>query len=231
MRLRRLVVVTLVLVLASVAFSEQPAKRLITESDIFRFLWVAGPRVSPDGQRVAFTRVIVDDKGEGYETSIWSVAADGSSAPVRLSSGSRDSQPRWAPEGKRLAFLRSPVKDGKPQPPQIYVLPLDGGEAWQLTDVPQGAGALNWSPDGKRIAFLCEATEKDLDKQRREKAARPRVQEEKKKEEEKASNSGGKGAKGPSKPETKPEAKPADAEKKTSEPERDSDVRTTTRAP
>ncbi len=110
MRLRRLVVLTLALALASAAFSQQPAKRLITETDIFRFLWVAGPRVSPDGQRVAFTRVNVDDKGEGYETSIWSVAAGGSSAPVRLSSGTRDSQPRWSPDGKRLAFLRVAMK-------------------------------------------------------------------------------------------------------------------------
>lgn len=225
MRLRRLVVVTLVLVLASAAFSEQPAKRLITESDIFRFLWVAGPRVSPDGQRVAFTRVNVDDKGEGYETSIWAVAADGSAAPVRLSSGTRDSQPRWAPEGKRLAFLRSPMKEGKPQPPQIHILPLDGGEAWQLTDVPRGAGAPVWSPDGKRIAFLCEATEKDLEKQRKEKAFRQRVQDEKKKEEETPSN-GGKNAKG----NAKPNDKSAEAEKKAPEPERESDVRTITRA-
>ena len=222
MRLRRLVVVTLALALASIAFSQQPAKRLITETDLFRFLWVADPQVSPDGQRVAFTRVHVDDKGMGYETSIWSVAADGGSAPTRLSSGTRDARPRWSPDGKRLAFLRAALKDGKPQPPQIHILPLAGGEAWQLTDVPQGAGAAVWSPDGKRIAFLCEANEKDLEKQKREKAFRRSVQEEKKKEEAKPPDSNAKAAKNNSKSE--------DAAKETPNPEHESDVRTITRA-
>ena len=217
MRFRRFVVVTLAFVLASVAFTQQPPKRLITEQDIFRFLWVAGPRISPDGKRVAFTRVNVDETGEGYETSIWSAPADGSSAPVRLSAGTHDSQPRWSPNGKRLAFLRTPMKDGKPQPPQIYILPMNdgGGEAWQLTDVPEGASAPVWSPDSTHIAFICEANEKDLEKQKNEKAARKRVQDEKKKEEEKP---------------TEAAAKPADGEKKASEPEHESDIRTITRA-
>ncbi len=231
MRLRRLVLVTLALALASIAFPQQPPKRLITETDIFRFLWVADPQISPDGKRVAFTRVNVDDKGMGYETSLWSVAADGGSAPARLSSGTRDLQPRWSPDGRRLAFLRTPMKDGKPQPPQIYILPMDGGgEAWQLTDIPQGAGAPLWSPDGKRIAFLCEANDKDLDKQKKEQAARQRVQDEKKKDEAKPPDSSVKSAKGPAKPDAKPEAKPDEAAKEPADSEHESDMRTITRA-
>ncbi|HEV2021798.1 MAG TPA: hypothetical protein VGQ94_04660, partial [Terriglobales bacterium] len=216
MRLRRLVVVTFALALASAAFPQQPPKRLITETDIFRFLWVADPRISPDGKRVAFTRVNVDDKGEGYETSIWSVPADGSSAPTRLSSGTHDVQPRWSPDGKRLAFLRAAMKDGKPQPPQIHVLSLEGGDAWQLTDVAEGAGAPFWSPDGKRIAFLSEANDKDIEKQKKEKAVRQRVQDEKKKDE--------------AKPDAKPGDKPDADGKKTPDSEHESDVHTITRA-
>src|SRR4051812_50053321 len=118
MRVRRLALLSLVLALATVALTQQPAaKRLITERDIFRFVWVADPEVSPDGSRVAFTRVNVNDKGDGYETSLWSVPADGSAPPARMSSGTRDAQPRWSPDGHRLAFLRAPMKDGKPQPP------------------------------------------------------------------------------------------------------------------
>ncbi|MDP9267990.1 MAG: S9 family peptidase, partial [Acidobacteriota bacterium] len=127
MRLRRLAVLTFVFVFATLALTqlaltEQPARRLITEKDIFRFLWVADPEISPDGHRVAFTRVRVNDKGDGYETSLWSAAADGSGSPTRMSSGTRDAQPRWSPDGKRLAFLRTALKDGKPGPAQIYVM-------------------------------------------------------------------------------------------------------------
>jgi Tol biopolymer transport system component len=52
-----------------------------------------------------------------------------------------------------VAFLRAVEKEGKPLPAQIYWLPLDGGEALQLTDMPKGTGAPLWSPDGRSIAF------------------------------------------------------------------------------
>src|SRR5207249_9284308 len=45
-------------------------KRPITEKDLFKFTWIANPQLSPDGSRVAFTRVVVDEKRPGYETSI-----------------------------------------------------------------------------------------------------------------------------------------------------------------
>jgi dipeptidyl aminopeptidase/acylaminoacyl peptidase len=166
-----------VLHLAPASLAEQPAKRLITETDLFRFVWVADPRPSPDGTRVAFTRVTVNEKGDGYDTALWIVPADGSAPPARLTVGTRDSQPRWSPDGRRIAFLRAPMRDGKPEPPQIHLLSLSGGEAWRLTDVPRGASAAVWSPDGKHIAFTSGANEKDLAKQRREKAARKTAQD------------------------------------------------------
>jgi len=235
MRLRRLSVVALLFALATLAITQQPAaRRFITEKDIFRFIWVADPQISPDGQRVAFTRVRVNDKGDGYETSLWSVAADGSGAPTRLSSGTRDAQPRWSPDGKRLAFRRTPLKDGKPGDPQLYVMPLGGGEAWQLTDVPEGASAPVWSPDGKRIAFLSEANDKDIEKHKKEMAARKRVQdykkddekkEDEKKEEDKKPGSDTKTGEGSAK------STDADADKKMpDESEHESDIRTITRA-
>ena len=51
-------------------------KRKITETDLFRFVWVADPRISPDGKRVAFVRVTVNAKKEGYDTAVWIVPTD-----------------------------------------------------------------------------------------------------------------------------------------------------------
>src|SRR5215475_6945376 len=59
-------------------------KRLLTEKDLFDFVWVANPQLSPDGASVAFTRVNCDEKRTGYETSIWIAAADGKEAPLRM---------------------------------------------------------------------------------------------------------------------------------------------------
>lgn len=150
------------------------AGRPISEKDLFDFVWAGSPQISPDGSRVAFTRVTVDAKKTGYETSIWMVATSGREAPVRLTNGKRDASPRWSPDGKQLAFVRGGEKDekGKPAPPQIAVLPFSGGEAFIVTDLPKGASHPVWSPDGKRIAFLSGTSPKDLERARA-KAAKP----------------------------------------------------------
>jgi dipeptidyl aminopeptidase/acylaminoacyl peptidase len=136
-------------------------KRLITENDLMKFIWIADPQISPDGSQVVFTRVTVNDKQEDYETSLWTVPARGGEEPRRLTSGTRDSSPRWSPDGKHIAFTRAIERDGRPQPAQIYLLTLDGGEARPITDLPRGANTPVWSPDGKRIAFASGAKSDD----------------------------------------------------------------------
>src|SRR3954453_21077466 len=140
------------------------AKRPITETDMFRFVWIGNPQISPDGSRVAFVRVSVNEKRTGYDTAIWSVGTSGNDAPRRMTSGTHDSSPRWSPDGSRLLFLRAGEKDGKPQPPQLAMLPMAGGEAWVISNMPKGAGAPAWSPDGKTILFTSAATPEELAK-------------------------------------------------------------------
>jgi dipeptidyl aminopeptidase/acylaminoacyl peptidase len=137
-------------------------RRPIAETDLFRFVWVADPQISPDGARVAFVRVAVNKKRDGYETAVWVVPADGSEGPRAFTSGPIDAAPRWSPDGKWIAFTRALEKDGRPQPPQLYVIPSGGGEARALTELPKGADSPEWSPDGRTIAFVSTTNEKDL---------------------------------------------------------------------
>ncbi len=140
---------------------------------MFRFQWIGDPQVSPDGSRVVFVRVTVNEKKESYDTSLWTVATDGSSAPQRLTNGKHDSDPRWSPDGKSIAFVRGsgePPKDGKPPASQVALLSLAGGEAWTITDLPRPVSQLEWSPDSKRIAFLCDANADDLAKKQQKNA-------------------------------------------------------------
>jgi dipeptidyl aminopeptidase/acylaminoacyl peptidase len=151
---------------ASVAFAQ---KRNITEKDLWDFVWVGDPQISPDGSRVAFVRVAVNEKKEGYNTSIWSVPMAGGEEPHQLTKGDHDGAPRWSPDGKFLSFVRAGEKEGKPEPPQLCLLPMAGGDSFAFTDLPKGASNPLWSPDGKTIAFTSSTNAEDLAKQEKKK--------------------------------------------------------------
>ena len=197
-------------------------KRNITEKDLFNFVWVGDAQVSPDGSRVAFVRVTVNEKKEGYITSIFAVSTAGNEAPHRLTSGERDSSPRWSPDGKYLAFTRVTEKDGKPEPAQLFMLSMAGGDAFSFTSLPKGASDPRWSPDGKSIAFTSSTNPEDLAKQEKKK----------RKEEELKQAVSAEASTSPGKESGKDKAKPADPAVKQAEAEaeRESDIQVVTRA-
>ena len=167
MRFRFLAAVAILALVISGSASAQ--KRNITEKDIFDFVWIGDGQVSPDGSRVAFVRVTVNEKKEGYDTSLWTVSSMGGEPAHQLTSGKHDGSPSWSPDGKYLLFVRANEKDGKPEPPQLSILPMTGGDSFTFTDLPKGAGDPTWSPDGKSIAFTSSSNGDDLAKQTKKK--------------------------------------------------------------
>ncbi|HWX55609.1 MAG TPA: S9 family peptidase [Verrucomicrobiae bacterium] len=153
-------------------------KRFITEKDIFQFNWIGDPQISPDGSRVVFVKVTVNEKKDGYDTSIWSVGIDGDT-PRRITDGLHDSSPRWSPDGKWLVFVRGSESSGTPaagaRPPaaQLYILPMGGGESWKVTNLPRGSASPVWSPDSMWIAFTSDTSPEDLAKAKKEPKDKP----------------------------------------------------------
>jgi dipeptidyl aminopeptidase/acylaminoacyl peptidase len=162
-----LAVAALAAVLVLPAAPAADGKRLITETDLYAFQWIADPRISPDGAAIVYTRVVVNAKHDGYESALWLIPAAGAvggRTARQITAGPHDTDPRWSPDGKRIAFLRSTETPDKPPSGQIYVLPMDGGEARPLTAMPKGASAPVWSPDSRFIAFTSSARTQDFEK-------------------------------------------------------------------
>ena len=135
--------------------------------DVYALTGVSDPRLRPGGRDVAYVQWWIDDEKD-YRSAIWLAAVDGSSPPRRLTAGNkRDSSPRWSPGGTQLAFTAT---RGEEKTSQLYVLPLEGGEARKLTDLTEDPSAIAWSPDGTKIAFSArvrdKAYEEDDDKKR-----------------------------------------------------------------
>ena len=138
--------------------------RSITIEDLYQFKQVSRPRISPDGQRVAFVVTTIDERKQEYHSSIWIAATDGGEAKRFTGGASNAHNPNWSPDGQWLAFVTDregepavrdqteQKKQGKAKS-QIWLIPTDGGEARQLTFMQHGASNPVWSPDSKQIVF------------------------------------------------------------------------------
>ncbi len=162
--------------------------RPVQPDDLYRLLVPTDPHVSPDGRWVAFTVTRSAVGRDGYRASVWLAPTDGSAPARRLTHGPRsDAHPRFSPDGRTLAFLsdrrtrvedepkREAIKDRKDEV-QVHLLPLDGGEARRLTDLPRGVSGFTWSPDGNRLAVLSSSLGASLeaDARRRGRPAPPK---------------------------------------------------------
>jgi dipeptidyl aminopeptidase/acylaminoacyl peptidase len=132
------------------------ASRGVTAEDYFGFRFVADTAISPDGRQVAYTVTTIDATANKRVSAVWVVATSGGAEPRQLSaSGFNSSAPRWSPDGSRLAFLSNRAAAGIDTPrAQIWILPMNGGEAQQVSHLKNGVSLFQWSPDGKRFVAV-----------------------------------------------------------------------------
>jgi dipeptidyl aminopeptidase/acylaminoacyl peptidase len=150
--------------------------RPLAPEDLYRLRIPTDPRLSPDGSAATVTLQTSAPRRDGYRQSIWLVPLDGGE-PRQLTLGARsDSHARFSPDGHTLGFLsdRRLHVEEEPDAPkdpkdredaiQVHLLPLGGGEARRLTDLPRGITTFAWSPNGSQLVVTTSsraATRKD----------------------------------------------------------------------
>lgn len=172
MRLVSLRLVPALLLLASFSLAADP--RPLTAADFFALKSVGAPVLSPDGAQVAYTVRSMDLKTDKSDADIYLVPAAGGDAVRLTTSPKAETNPRFSPDGKWIAFLSGREDDKS----QVFLLPRSGGEASRLTDMKGGVEAFAWSPDSKRLVLVASDPDPDApegDKKDEEKTPRPIV--------------------------------------------------------
>lgn len=133
--------------------------RKISTEDLKRFIGVGDPQISPDGNRIVFGRSFTNDKNKLCR-SLWLYDKNADKCR-QFTSGESDRNARWSPDGQKVAFLRTD-KEGNNQ---IWTIDLAGGEAFAVSQLPEGAICdLSWSPDGSGLAFKFRPVDEELTK-------------------------------------------------------------------
>jgi dipeptidyl aminopeptidase/acylaminoacyl peptidase len=116
---------------------------------------VSRPTIHPDGSRAVVSLTRADFAADDYVGQLWSVSLHGKPTPRRVTRGHRDTAPRFSPDGRLLAFLRSSPGD----PAQLFVVDAAGGEPVQVTNVPLGVSDFRWRPDSAALGFIARVPE------------------------------------------------------------------------
>jgi dipeptidyl aminopeptidase/acylaminoacyl peptidase len=151
-RMRRIAFL-FVLLFSLPAFSQ--AKHPFTFEDMMKLKRVGEPVPSPDGKWVLFAAVDVDLAANKKTSHIWIVPLAGGPERVLIPDQDGD-RPRWAPDGKRFAFIST--KEGGSQ---VWTAEFDGAAGTitgvhKLTSIATEAGGELWAPDGKNILFTSD---------------------------------------------------------------------------
>ncbi len=109
---------------------------------------VGAPVISPNGKYIVYGVTSTDWAANGYDTELW-LSKDGET-PVQLTRTIKggSSAAGFTPDNNYVSFLAD-----RGDKTQLFIIPVHGGEALQVTKDEDGIGNYMFSPDGKKIAY------------------------------------------------------------------------------
>ena len=123
------------------------ATQALRADDLSILRWAGDAQLSPDGEQVAWVETALDLERDRPATNIM-VAPSAGGAPRRFTEGPGDSAPRWAPDGRYLAYL-SVIDDS----PALHLAPLAGGVPLKV-DTPGPVSSVSWSASGDSLVLV-----------------------------------------------------------------------------
>jgi dipeptidyl aminopeptidase/acylaminoacyl peptidase len=145
------------LVLAATPAATLAAGRAITSDDFARIATVRDPQVDPAGAWVAYSVSTVDAAADKSVSHIWMTSWDGArTLQLTNRSGESESNPRFSPDGRWLAFVSGRAQTGAQADDRLWLMDRAGGEGRPLSGIKGSVTDFAWSPDSKWIALVVE---------------------------------------------------------------------------
>ncbi len=139
----------LVLMLAVAPLPAATQTHHFSADDLSRIIRITDPQISPDGKTIAIVVGRANLKEDRYDTEIDFIDVPTKQVRVMTQDRLGITSPRWSADSLHLAFL---AEDGTKKA-QVYLLPVAGGDARQLTHSKTPVSLLTWKPNGTALAF------------------------------------------------------------------------------
>jgi dipeptidyl aminopeptidase/acylaminoacyl peptidase len=128
--------------------------------DVRNIVSLSDAQIAPDGKKIAVVVSRVDLKGDKSPSKLELVDIATGASRVLTPTREKIGSPQWSQDGAQLAFV-APSGEGKDAKPQVWILPMGGGEARAVTSAENGVEDYSLRPDGKAVAYITEDTRRD----------------------------------------------------------------------
>lgn len=144
--MRYVIGVFLVVFFSNTVFAQQ--EKYFEALDVFELEYAGDPQISPDGNQVIYRRTGFDIMKDRSRGNLWILNTDGSQHRKLTQHDGNESQARWSPDGKKIAYVAS-----TDQGSELFLYWVETGAIARLSQLENSPSGLSWSPDGKWLSF------------------------------------------------------------------------------